>query len=61
MKAKRKESERTKFERWLSDWIGYEPIENIRSERSEFGYEIPDWDIAFSAWCARAELGKTGE
>jgi hypothetical protein len=46
--------ERTEFENWLSDWTGCAP-EEIRENRAEFGYEVPRWDLAYSAWIASRE------
>lgn len=42
-------SHRQSFERWLCNWGGYEVAE-VREQRSEFGYERPDWDLAFVAY-----------
>lgn len=47
-------SERTLFERWLTQWSGI-PREQIRADRAEFGYESRHLDYAFAAWKARGD------
>lgn len=44
-------SHRVSFERWLRKLTGYS-IKDIRTQRSEFGYQHQNWDLAFSAYKA---------
>ena len=46
-------NERTAFERWLADYGGFDR-KAIREARSEYGYEVPYWDLAYAAWMKRA-------
>lgn len=56
---KRKESERTKFERWWNEIMGM-PRDEIRSRRAENGYNIASLDFAWMGWQGRAQ-GKREE
>jgi hypothetical protein len=51
---KRIPSERTLFERWLRGYEGLD-AEDLRDNRTEFGYDNPEWDTAFAAWKARGD------
>lgn len=51
---KRVPSERELFERWLARYEA-RVRSDIIGQRSEYGYEIPEWDLAFAAWKARGD------
>ncbi len=43
-------TDRRAFERWLRDWDAVDE-QTIRDYRAaEGGYEIPEWDAAWTAW-----------
>lgn len=44
-----KSSHRVSFERWLRSYESLE-VDEVMDQRSEFGYEVPEWDLAFAAY-----------
>ena len=55
---KRIPSERTLFERWLTEWSGMTP-EEIRNDRDDHGYQSARLDFAFAAWKGRGDQRQT--
>jgi len=44
-----KTSHRISFERWLRSYEQVD-VDDVCENRTEFGYDNPDWDLAFQAY-----------